>query len=520
MRICTEVPWKRIESALMKRPAPTLRVYFSDYFNIAPAALRGYGAFNVSLVNDLPLFIDPFLLFNSSNPEYQKLHQDIIEYVRFLRDKAADEDLSQGQLKAWFMFREVKQTWLGFSRLGNNGSGLGMKFARALNRNLHTFFSNFGSESVAKASHLEKLCLIDDGIGRDNISDFTTNLIKDYLLRYTERFAKLHLHADQRRLLTIRKAVFNYTTETWQSDHYEIPFIDGDHVILTPRDLLTRDENWINKDDLVGEFDDIVAAVPDDQLRAQLNSYFASHLPRKTGKRGREKAPTVKERKKAIGAVFRAFPTLLDYYIRYKEDNGDRAESISQARVSESEEIYIDRVMGVVHRLDDETEFYDIFGSTLEETRARVAFLKDVLENKDGYRLFYDKRGKPMRREQDVQILFRLTWFATRADVNREVNNGRGPVDFKISRGAADKSLVEFKLASNGKLEMNLRKQVEIYQRASDAPHAMKVILYFTDAERKRVQAILKKLKIENHRDVVLIDARSDNKPSASNARD
>ena len=328
------------------------------------------------------------------------------------------------------------------------------------------------------------------------------------------------MHADQRRLLTIRKAVFNYTTETWQSDHYEIPFIDGDHVILTPRDLLTRDENWINKDDLVGEFDDIVAAVPDDQLRAQLNNYFASHLPRKTGKRGREKAPTVKERKKAIGAVFRAFPTLLDYYIRYKEDNGDRAESISQARVSESEEIYIDRVMGVVHRLDDETEFYDIFGSTLEETRARVAFLKDVLENKDGYRLFYDKRGKPMRREQDVQILFRLTWFATRADVNREVNNGRGPVDFKISRGAADKSLVEFKLASNGKLEMNLRKQVEIYQRASDTPHAMKVILYFTDAERKRVQAILKKLKIENHRDVVLIDARSDNKPSASNARD
>jgi hypothetical protein len=174
----------------------------------------------------------------------------------------------------------------------------------------------------------------------------------------------------------------------------------------------------------------------------------------------------------------------------------------------------------VVQRLNDETGFYDIFGSTLEETRARVAFLKDVLENKDGYRLFYDKRGRPMRRERDVQILFRLTWFATRADVNREVNNGRGPVDFKISRGAADKSLVEFKLASNGKLEMNLRKQVEIYQRASDTPHAMKVILYFTDAERKRVQAILKKLKIENHRDVVLIDARSDNKPSASNARD
>jgi hypothetical protein len=31
--------------------------------------------------------------------------------------------------------------------------------------------------------------------------------------------------------------------------------------------------------------------------------------------------------------------------------------------------------------------------------------------------------------------------------VNREVNNGRGPVDFKVSEGAADTSLVHFKLA-------------------------------------------------------------------------
>jgi len=69
-------------------------------------------------------------------------------------------------------------------------------------------------------------------------------------------------------------------------------------------------------------------------------------------------------------------------------------------------------------------------------------FLKDVIENKDGYRLFYVK-GKPVKKEDDLQILFRLTWFATPSDVNREVNNGRGPVDYKISRGNIDKTLVE-----------------------------------------------------------------------------
>src|SRR3712207_6984239 len=52
--------------------------------------------------------------------------------------------------------------------------------------------------------------------------------------------------------------------------------------------------------------------------------------------------------------------------------------------------------------------------------------------------------------------------YATPLDVNREVNNGRGPVDFKVSMGSADKTLVEFKLASNSQLQRNLANQVAI----------------------------------------------------------
>ena len=38
---------------------------FSDYFGIDKDTLEEYGAFNISVVNDLPLLIDPFLIFNS-----------------------------------------------------------------------------------------------------------------------------------------------------------------------------------------------------------------------------------------------------------------------------------------------------------------------------------------------------------------------------------------------------------------------------------------------------------------------
>jgi hypothetical protein len=114
--------------------------------------------------------------------------------------------------------------------------------------------------------------------------------------------------------------------------------------------------------------------------------------------------------------------------------------------------------------------------------------------------------------------MYRLRWFATKSDVNREVNNGRGPVDFKISRGSEDKSLVEFKLAKNTHLEKNLEKQVAIYEKANDTQKSLKVILYFTKQELAKVEKILRKLNLTGKQDIVLIDARSDNKPSASTA--
>jgi len=161
-----------------------LNVYFSGYFGVSTDALEEYGAFNISLINDLPVFIDPFLLFNSDKDEYQNLHNQIIKYITFLREMSERGKINEGLIKHWFLFPEVKQNWLGFSKVGNSGSGLGAKFAYAMNNNLATIFTDFGAETVTKGSHLEKLCLIKDSVGKDNISDFTTNLIKGYLCEF------------------------------------------------------------------------------------------------------------------------------------------------------------------------------------------------------------------------------------------------------------------------------------------------------------------------------------------------
>jgi hypothetical protein len=96
-------------------------VYFSDVFGVSKKTLETYGAFNISLVTDLPLFIDPFLLFTSNKPEYQALHDQMLDYLAFIRDEANAGNVSDGLLKAWLQFSEVKENWLGFTETGNSG---------------------------------------------------------------------------------------------------------------------------------------------------------------------------------------------------------------------------------------------------------------------------------------------------------------------------------------------------------------------------------------------------------------
>lgn len=208
---------------------------------------------------------------------------------------------------------------------------------------------------------------------------------------------------------------------------------------------------------------------------------------------------------------------MIERYIRRKEDDGEQARSVSAERVRELHQLFVAQLGDFARALASQTDFYGTGEDTREEAHLRVGFLKDVIENKGGHTAFY-VQGKPITTESQLHIFYRLTWFATISDVSREVNDGRGPADFKISRGASDKTIVEFKLARNSQLKKNLEKQAEIYKRASDASNALKVIIYFTLQELKKVQRTLKDLGLDGNRDIVLIDARRDNKPSASKA--
>lgn len=481
-------------------------VYFSDRFHIKPEVLDKYGAFDISVVTDLPLFIDPFLLFNSRRKDYQALHESIIEYLRFLKSKA-NTTLTRGLIDSWYRFPEVRQNWLGFVEGGNAGHGLGRGFAADLNAALITLLPDFGSETVTESTHLEKLALIKPGVGRDTISDFTTNLIKHFLCDYTQKFTRKHVDDAMSRDFVVGRVAFNRETETWMSGTYRLPNLDGDFVLLTPKDLLTREDTWINHTNMVRTFDQLLAAVDDVQLRAQMQNYLARRL---------SQDPKPKELREARARTIREFPILVDLYIRTKEDDREEASSVSAERTADAHDVLVSQVQAVAADIAAKTTLYTKPWSSYDEACAAVMLFKHYVEHQDGYKLINRGGGKPFASEKEVQTFFGLLLAWSRFDVNREPNNGRGPVDFKISSGARDKALIEFKLAKSTALQRNLQKQVDIYQSANKTPYAMKVVIAYTSAELDKVDRVLVALGLASDTSVVVVDASSDNKPSAS----
>ncbi|MCX6752153.1 MAG: hypothetical protein NTZ87_01490 [Candidatus Nomurabacteria bacterium] len=488
------------------------RVSFCAYYGIEKNKLNEAGFFNISLISDIPLFIDPFNLFYSDNKEYEALHDEIIKYLSFLRDysiRKGGQKLEKSDVDLYFRFPEVKQNWFGYSYVGNDGKGLGKKFANALNENFYKLFN------TGTPGHIEKLALVADRVGKDCISDFTTNLIHAYLANITQKFAEANINKDELGIFTIKKAEFDYKYETWKPKTFKLPKFNGDYVLLTPKNLLTKEETWINKNDFIENFDEIPYSMSNEALRAQLIKYFNAKLneyseekiDRKSGKI--KLVRTAKTKRLATKATIIEFPQAIDVYIKKKEETGENAEKLSSSYVKETEDFKENQYTHFITN----TEGFNKVPTTYDEAKVRANYFKECVET-DLYIDFYDKDGVPAS-EDWVQRQFLYVWGGTISDVYREPKKARGRADYIVSRGAPDKCVVEFKLASSSSLEQNLENQLNEYKRLNKAQHGLWIIVVFNNDEYQKLQIIIEKLKL-NREDIVIIDARKENKQAPS----
>src|SRR4051794_38844494 len=93
-----------------------------------------------------------------------------------------------------------------------------------------------------------------------------------------------------RKVVAAEGVSFDYETRVWRPKNYDLPFAFNDYVLLAPREILTKDDNWINRHDLFDRFEEIVNAMPDGQLRSQVNQYLRRQLSRRSTKGDQNRA--------------------------------------------------------------------------------------------------------------------------------------------------------------------------------------------------------------------------------------
>lgn len=102
-------------------------------------------------------------------------------------------------------------------------------------------------------------------------------------------------------------------------------------------------------------------------------------------------------------------------------------------------------------------------------------------------------------------------------DISPETDSGRGPVDFKISRGT-DKTVIEVKLTSNQQCVHGITTQIEEYAKSENTDNKIFIVVD-TEKDSYRVQSVCdayEKMKAEGKTPAHLIVIDTVPKKSAS----
>ncbi len=496
---------------------------FSDYFKIDKKIIEVYGAIDISLVCDIPLFIDPLLIFNSTNKEYLVLHKKIIKYFHFLAEKSK-LPLNKAEIKTWYTFKEVYNNWLGYALEGNKGSALELKFGEFLYKNIGFALQTHG---ISSGEHAEKVMLLYDGSGKDKISDMTVNLIKGYLCEYTQKFAEMYLNSNQCRKFQVDKADFNYNTESFVTKEYYLPYIINEknkeeYVLLTPADILRKNDPTINKEDMIRNNRKVRESIDNDVLRTQVNNYIAKAVGEFETAKNKEKKKASENKiklieREAFTEILNEQPILYDYYVRMKEKEADISKEESKEEVKEQLEKFIKNAENLVKLFKENNYKIDERKTAYEESKDRIAYFKHIIEDCDGWKNMYNSSGERITNENDLQRMFKFVWYNTDFKNTAETNNGCGPADFVISKGSKNQNIIEFKLASNSRLP-HVFEQVKTYMKANETDKSIIVIFYFSQQELSKVHKMIDEAGAQERlgEDIILIDCRNDNKISAS----
>lgn len=468
----------------------------SDVLGISNEALESTGAFDAFVDIDSKFHIDPHLLQIASAPElshsYRKFQDHFQEIVRILKASTQTDDRFWREACKRLTFREISYTGLGYSTRHTRGKGIGPKLAAEVTQTA----SEIIHAGILDPALFELIGLFEEHIGADRISDMTLSIILLDVLRYTERIG-LQLDV-KRKQFKVRK------------ENIELPFDKSSQkpIILVPRIILRPLPIALDVSDIEA------VASHNAELRDKLNKTIGSSWKEATS-----------VQKKALKDAILSHPEVLEDLIeKYKsrppipyDFERDPEGEIIWAKVAEkcTQTYPLDiRKSSPYLKPDDAIAIV----STI------CNHFKKLVESNGLFHLFYDDSGK-QKKERAAQLLFYgiADAYCRANDLNltAESNAGRGPVDFKISKGYHLLINVEVKYTTNDIIH-GFSKQLPIYNKAENATHSIFLIIRTTESV-SRIKELLDLQKTvrdagQKAPEIIIVDGRK--QPSASKAKD
>lgn len=182
---------------------------------------------DVLLETDVCLFVDPFAISQRPDPWSQRCHRTLTAFFQRVIDDIRSNRLNTAR-EMLAHLQEPNEIRFGMSSKKPAGAGIGKFQADEL-------FNALRDSSAVKTgflSSLEECELMIEGVGRDKISDLTTNVIRSHLVEYTQRQCELH---DVPVQAVPAAAFFNPTTLEWESGYVDLPVWKNKPIILVPK---------------------------------------------------------------------------------------------------------------------------------------------------------------------------------------------------------------------------------------------------------------------------------------------
>lgn len=199
---------------------------FSEIFNINKKQAE-LDFVDITPGSDIPLYIDPSALTSRDDNWSLECHELVVSFFESVLEAVKSGNRNRG-IRLLSRLGEPEETHLGVSQNGNKGRGIG-------NLQASDLFDALSESKAAKSGLLEDLtdfALFIPHIGRDKISDMTTNIIREALIIYTQEQCKLYNIP-----MESVNSGFYWSKEKleWEQEYKELPLYDSTKILLVPK---------------------------------------------------------------------------------------------------------------------------------------------------------------------------------------------------------------------------------------------------------------------------------------------